>query len=385
MKSSKIALITGFALFAMFFGAGNIVFPLRLGAIAGDNIFYVIAAFIAAGVMVPYLGLYTLSLYKGDYWAFFHKLGKLPALAIVTFVLLIIGPLFAGPRTAVVTFHTFAPFLPNFLCHPAVFNAFYFSVILFLIIRPNQVIDVIGRFISPVKFTFFLVLIILACVGVKQYHASTLLPAESIVQSLNLGYGTMDLLGAFFYCSVAYHYIQLKCKSSNISDPKKIQRVMTISCLVAAITTTLIYIGLMLASYFHAQQLHGVSTESLIPVFSTLVLGKFGAFFVCIFIFIASIATATALAEVSAAFFTRYIFLGKLSRNQCLIMVLVTMYAMSILGFSMIMRLAIPILSILYPLLIVYTAYNLLDKKFGLHERLFARKAKARLISVEQE
>jgi LIVCS family branched-chain amino acid:cation transporter len=225
----------------------------------------------------------------------------------------------------------------------------------------------------------------LACIGFKEYHPSTLLPAESILQSLDLGYGTMDLLGAFFYCSVAYHYIQLKCKNSNISDPHKVQRIMAFSCFIGALTTTLIYIGLMLASYFHAQQLHDVNTESLISAVSILVLGRFSAFFVCIFIFIASIATATALAEVSADFFTRYIFSEKLSRNQCLVMVLGVMYAMSILGFSMIMKLALPILTVLYPLLIVYTAYNLLDKKFGLHGRLFARKTKARLISVDRK
>lgn len=366
MKHYKIYFITGFALFAMFFGAGNIVFPLKLGVLAGNNIVYAICAFILAGVFMPYLGMYALSLFEGNYWAFFKPLGKILSFSVITFILLIIGPLFAAPRTAVVTYNTFAPYLPTFLNHALIFNALYFLIVLGLILKPNRIVDIIGRFISPVKISIFIALIIVALASVKQLSSHTPAVSTVIHHALSFGYGTMDLLGAFFYCAVAYQYVKLRCEKIGVTNPSQIQRIMLKGCVVGACTTTIIYIGFMLSAYSHANHLLDVPTESMISALSILVLGKFSAFFVCIFVFMASIATATALAEVSADYFSKTLFLGKLSRNTCLGMVLIVMYAMSILGFRVIMEIATPILIYLYPALIIYSGVRLIAKKYSM-------------------
>src|ERR1700730_16150882 len=94
-QETKTVIATGMALFAMFFGAGNIVFPLHLGANSGQNITHTMLGFLLAGVGVPFLGLLATSLFNGDYQAFFGRLGKYPSFLIITFLMVIIGPLAA--------------------------------------------------------------------------------------------------------------------------------------------------------------------------------------------------------------------------------------------------------------------------------------------------
>lgn len=87
ISTKKMVIATGLALFAMFFGAGNIIFPLYLGANAGQNFWPTLVGFIIGGVGVPFLGLYATSLYQGDYWAFFGRLGKIPAFLLITLLI----------------------------------------------------------------------------------------------------------------------------------------------------------------------------------------------------------------------------------------------------------------------------------------------------------
>lgn len=81
----KVIMITGLALFAMFFGAGNMIFPLQLGVDAGQHVLPALLAFIITGVGVPFLGLFAVSLYEGDYWRFFNRFGRVFAFVCVLF------------------------------------------------------------------------------------------------------------------------------------------------------------------------------------------------------------------------------------------------------------------------------------------------------------
>ncbi len=102
---NKVIITTGMALFAMFFGAGNILFPLFLGANAGQNIVITALGFLIAGVGVPFLGLIATSLYQGNYHNFFARLGKMPGFLMISFLIIIIGPLAAMVSTEAITFN----------------------------------------------------------------------------------------------------------------------------------------------------------------------------------------------------------------------------------------------------------------------------------------
>ncbi len=360
-KETSITFTNGLALFAMFFGAGNMVFPLDIGRHAGQHLFLAWLAFMLAGVGIPFMGLFSLSLFKGDYWEFFRILGKHLSFLIVTFIIFIIGPLFAAPRTEDITFSTLQGLLPQSLTN-YYFSIFYFVLIFILSYKHSLVIDIIGRVISPMKLTAFAILIIASIV-----MANTLMPTHKtlyqvVSHSLSVGYGTMDLLGAVFFCHVAYRNIVNKCAKIGIKDEKIIMRITFKACLIGGLLIGTIYTGFMISAALHAVSLQHVNTPALISAISHVVLGEYGTVFVAICVTLACIATATALAVVSANFFYHTLFRDKVPRIICLTIVLVIMYCMSILGFDRIMEIAIPILNILYPCLIVFCLFNIYRK-----------------------
>ena len=81
----RVIAVTGMALFAMFFGAGNMIFPLQIGCLSGQHVLPSTVAFIITGVGVPFLGLFAVSLYEGDYWKFFQRFGNVFAFVIISF------------------------------------------------------------------------------------------------------------------------------------------------------------------------------------------------------------------------------------------------------------------------------------------------------------
>ena len=359
----SLIFITGFALFAMFFGAGNIVFPIMLGVSAGQNINVSLAAFLLSGVAVPFFGLYVMSLYRGDYQDFFAKLGKWPAIILITFILMVIGPLFAGPRTEVITYHTLLPYLPGALLqNKYFFDLFYYTLVFFLVCRGGKVVDYIGRFISPIKLVSFLTLIVIGLTLMHHTTRSVQTSWHSAKYALSIGYSTMDLMGAFFYCNVAYLSILHKCKQQ-VKNPEAVSKsLIKWSCLVGAACFAIIYIGLMVIAHLHAGQLQHVPPARLIQALSHLILGEYGSIFVCICVFLACLATASALLEVSTYFFCVTIFKNKVPRLLCMSILLATMYAMSLIGFSGILKIALPILNYVYPILIVVCVINFFEK-----------------------
>ena len=192
----------GFALFAMFFGAGNLIFPLAIGVTAGQNLPYAVIGFLLTGVGVPFLGLFATSLFEGDYEAFFNRLGKIPALLVISFLMLIIGPLSAMPRTEVVTYQTIKLFLPAGLNSGVVFSLLYCGLMFLFTYRETKMMTILGFVLSPVKLMGLSILIL---VGIF-FGYSSMPTSDSVVStmggSLFTGYNTMDLLATFFFCSI---------------------------------------------------------------------------------------------------------------------------------------------------------------------------------------
>lgn len=366
---NKIALTKGIALFAMFFGAGNLVFPLLLGSQAGHDFFPVWLGFIIAGVGLPFLGVFTITLFKGDYWKFFSPLTKVLGFLVITFLILIIGPLFATPRTETVTFGSMQALMPGALKNPAAFSALYFLIVFVITVKQSHLTEILGKILGPIKITVFLILIIAAIwIG----HEATATPPAVIhgfTHSLSIGYNTMDLLAAFFFGSIIYHAIQLRCHKYNINFEQRGVALTLKSCIIGGLLLGIIYSGFMISAWFHASALQNIDTASLISALALVVFGQAGNWFVCICIALTCIATASALTEVSSHYFYRFIGRGKVPRLVCLIVTLLIMYAMSLLGFDKIIALASPILNWLYPLLILFCVIQLARYFYQRHKR----------------
>lgn len=358
----KIVLTTGMALFAMFFGAGNIIFPLHLGANAGQNILPSALGFLLMGVGVPFLGLLATSLYQGNYHAFFARLGEIPGFLLITFLMVIIGPLAAIPRTEATTFHTLFPYLPEFLQHNITFSLIYCAIVFILAYRETKVVEILGLFFSPVKILSFTCLIIVGFIFAEPTLPSALTPSEEFTKSMVSGYNTMDLLASFFYCAVAFSAIEI----ARAKNPALNSTALTVkSCILGACITGAVYIGFMLTAYNHAHSLQGLAEEQMINAVSSTVLGKFGGLFVCISVSFACVATALALVDVCSIYLYEEVFKEKIPKIICLTSVVVITYLMSNLGFQGILQFSTPILQVIYPALIVLCILNILHKWKG--------------------
>ncbi len=357
-QENRIALTNGIAIFAMFFGSGNLIFPLALGSTAGVHLIPVWLAFLLTGVGLPLLGLFTITLFKGDYWAFFSPLSKVAAFLIITFLLLIIGPLFVGPRTETVTYGSFVELFPHSPISAPLFSAFYFAMVFLILVKRSHFTDIVGKVLGPIKITVFVILIIAAIFVGHETMANNPPLYPQLTHAFTTGYNTMDLLGALFFGGIIYQSILSSCKKKKIDFNQHAVSITLKSCVVGGILLALIYTGFMSAAWLHAAKLQGVQTVSIMSALSLVVFGHSGAWFVCICIGLTCLVTASALTETFTHYLDKIIFKGRISRLYCLIFTLVFMYIMSLLGFDMIIALASPILNYLYPLLIAYCLWQ---------------------------
>lgn len=350
----KLSLSIGFALFAMLFGAGNIIFPLYLGANIGENIYTSIIGFLLTGVGAPFLGLFSSSLFEGNYWKFFNKIGKIPAFIIITFLMIIIGPLIAIPRTEIVVFSNIYTYLPKILQNHYIFSFIYCLLILLLSKNELKILNILGLILSPLKIVTFSILIITGLL-LSTNNITTLdniTPIQAFNKSILVGYSTMDLLATFFFSSVIFQSIK---KNKNIS-------LIINANIIGAILISIIYIFFILLSFKYKNYLINIPIENTLIEISKLILGNFGGVFVSFCLSIACLATALALTQVSKKYIHKEIFKKNISELKCLIIIITITFIMSHLKFQNIMKIILPFLEILYPSLIVICITNTLYK-----------------------
>lgn len=357
---NRRVIITGMALFSMFFGAGNIVFPLSIGAKVGDNIFIAAIGFILSGVGVPFLALFATAQYEGDYWKFFNTLGKFPAFVLVSLLIIVIGPLSATPRTSIITYNSLSEYLPEFLNSASIFGALYFILVFGLSYRESKIVDIIGAFFSPVKIIAFICLVSLGCCFAENSIISDMGPGEAFSYSVLYGYSTMDMFGAFFFCTIAITSLKREATEKK-SQSEEIMMIFA-ACIIGAFILASVYLGFLYLGYAHAASLRDLPTEMLIQAISHKVLGRFGGVFICISVSFACLSTAIALARVCSLFLYREVFMEKLHLNICLLIVTIGSYLTSILGFQYSLELLFPVLEIIYPFLILYCMISILYK-----------------------
>jgi len=193
------ALVIGLALFSMFFGSGNLIFPLAVGRVSGEQFLAGAAGFILTAVLVPFLGVVAMVVFDGDYRKFFSFLGAKTGFLFTLILLTFWIPFGSGPRCVTLSYASVAPFLggvPLWL-----FGLFYTCLVYALSYKKNRFIDILGSVLTPS---------LLVCLGILVYKGASLAtqmpPSEvggeqSFLNGLLEGYNTMDLIASFFFSS----------------------------------------------------------------------------------------------------------------------------------------------------------------------------------------
>lgn len=349
------------AVFAMFFGSGNIVLPLQLGQSLGEDWFMSFVGFCVAGVLIPLSGLIASVLLNGDANDFFSPINKKVAIILQIIILSVNGPFGIVPRCESVAYggiKGMSDNIPNYI-----FSAIFCMIVCALITRKEKIMPIISKILSPIKLTCLTVVVFLGCLMMPCSVIPTSFSAHSFMQGVTYGYLTMDLCGAIFFASMVLMYLKTSEKSNENneanSQKKTIENGIKISLLSGALLSV-VYLGFFMLSVGYRDHTAGISGEDLLPSIIQIALGSFSKYLICTTVTVACITTAVAYLSIWIFFVSNLLKnVCFFSYNRCVYIGAFITYVVSLLGFQKIINLMMPIVNIIYPFLIALTIYNI--------------------------
>lgn len=342
-------LVIGAALFAMFFGAGNLIFPPLLGQESGTSWFLGFAFFFIFDVGLALVAILAL-IRKGELEinGITGVMGKVPSLIINCIAVLCIGPLLAIPRTAATTYEVgIAPLFPGF--NTWIFSAIFFAIVLVLTIRPSKVVDIIGTFLTPILVIGLLALIIKGIIS--PLGAIEIEPVNSPVQAGTVnGYQTLDVMASMIFIMI----ITSSAQQKGYTSTSALSKAVLSSSVVAAVGLLIIYGGLTYlgATTCGLEEFQGLNQTALLVAITKALFGQTGVVLLGIIVLFACLTTAIGLSSSAGAFFEE-ISGGKLSYKNVVIVVVVFSWLISNAGVSTIIQVSAPLLNLIYPGILV--------------------------------
>lgn len=365
--------IIGTMLFGMFFGAGNLIFPIQMGQLAGTNYWWALIGFLVTAIGLPFLGILAIGLSGSnglrDLASRVHPVfGVVFALSLY----LTIGPFFAIPRTATV------PFVVGFesFIDPAksqmwllLFSFLFFLVVFYFSLNPAKIMDYIGKYLTP---AFLLFLFALILISVFSPMGSFVEPSlsyvnEAFMTGFKEGYNTMDALASLAFGIIVINAI----KRLGITDKKEIAKATWKSGVFAMALMVLIY-GLIM--YMGASSVTEIGTfENGGQIFAAVAdhyFGSYGAILLAIIIVLACLKTSIGLITACGEFFHEVF--PKISYKAFVVILCAVSFAIANVGLSNIITFAVPVLMFLYPLAIILILLGLAAPLFKSKQSVFA-------------
>ena len=357
-KTNKDIIVVGFALFAMFFGAGNLIFPPYLGVISGSSWITGFTGFILSDVGLALLAILTAAKCNGDINKVLGRSGKNLAIILGSAIMICLGPLVAIPRTSATTFEMgVQPLFSGF--SPILFSIIFFAATFILTIKPSKVVDIIGAYLTPALLVALAILIIKGIIIPIGEMSSTPLIENLFSEGIKQGYQTMDALGAVALSAVIITSIANK----GYKDEEQKVKLTLKSGVVAAIGLVLVYGGL---TYLGAtvSTMYGIDvvrTKLIVEITASL-LGTPGKVILAVIVALACLTTSIGLTSATAQFFEKITY-GKLKYELVVTVVCVFSAIVSNFGVSTIIQFAAPILDIIYPATMVLVIMTLFGTK----------------------
>jgi LIVCS family branched-chain amino acid:cation transporter len=359
----------GFAIFAMFFGSGNIVFPLSLGRVSGDVWVYAMIGFFFTAVIVPFMGLVSIVLLKGSSSRFFglvsigiqhfgHKIG-LPQKALKfagdnlsalmqLFIIALIGPFCIIPRCITVSYGAFK--FTHLGLSEFLFSALFCAVLWALTMRREKVIPLISKLLTPIKFSLIVLLIGLGIYWAPTTPLTTCNAMETFQSGVLSGYNTMDLSAAIFFAAAIMGFF----KSVEKGNTSALLKDGLYASLIGAGILTGIYICFVYLGATYAELTCNVANVEILPTIAQHALGSSASIIFCITIVFSCLTTSVALMTCWMDTLKELNIFNNISYQTRLIISLVVSYSIAIfLGFDKILHLMGPVLEVMYPALIL--------------------------------
>jgi LIVCS family branched-chain amino acid:cation transporter len=374
--TAKDYLFLSSMLFGLFFGAGNLIFPASMGQNAGANLWPAIAGFCLTGVGLPLLGIVAMGISRSEgMFDMASKVGRRYSYFFTCALYLTIGPLFAIPRTATVSFSVgILPMLPPehetlALC---VFSALFFLVVLYFSLRPSGILTWVGKILNPVFLLFLGILTVTALIRPMGDPAS-LEPMGnyahmSFFQGFLDGYNTVDAPAALAFGIVLITAIRgLGVQSPKAISASTVKAGFFSTLLMAAIYCMLAVVGAQ------SRAVYGICADGgeVLYRIATHYFGPFGGVLLGVTVTAACLKTAIGLITSCATTFVE-LFPKSLSYRTYTIVFCLFSFGIANFGLSRIIAFSLPVLMFLYPLTITLILLCLIGGWFGYDRRVFA-------------
>lgn len=358
MNKTKDILITGFALFSMFFGAGNLILPPYLGFNAGPDWFSVTIGFVITAVAIPLFGIIAHAKLQGTMYDFGKKVSHLfsSIYCILVYAICIILP---APRTASVT-HEMA-IAPFFESSGLLTSSIYFILVFIFVMNRSKVLDLLGKYLTPI-----IIAILLAIIGIAVFMpAGTMQPSQlqmPLVDGILEGYQTFDALAAMVVGAVLIISINLNSSQSFNEKRKLIFK----AGLVAGFGLFVIYTGLILIGSLHNSEFPSTVTRpELLLALGNKTLGSAGASLLSILIALACFTTAVGIITGTADYFKGLFNNSKQAYTFTAIIGSLLGVVMGQFDVGYIIDIAIPALMFIYPITVILILLNTLPDKWA--------------------
>ncbi|WP_087972296.1 branched-chain amino acid transport system II carrier protein [Oceanobacillus rekensis] len=351
----------GFMLFALFFGAGNLIYPPIIGIDSGTSYWAAISGFIITGVGLPILAVTAISFVKNDARELADRVHPLFGLIFTSIVYLAIAPFFGIPRAATVAYEmSFEAFLDgNSSSALFIFTSLFFILVFIFSLNPSKMVDQIGKYLTPI-----LLLAILA-LGIGSFlmlDTTLSLPtakyaATPFFTGFVEGYLTMDAIAALAFGIIVVNAFKdrgIKTKQDLVKSTLKAGIIAGIG--LTAVYTFLGWIGTKMA--VHETYTNG---GELLSSASSIIFGNFGVLLLGVIVVLACFTTSVGLVVASGEFFTKT---TSIPYKWVILFVTVTSYIISNQGLNTIISFSVPVLVFIYPIAIVLILLTFMNKLF---------------------
>lgn len=357
-------------LFGMFFGAGNLIFPVSMGQMAGRNVIWAICGFLITGVGLPLLGVAALGVSRsGGLYELSSKVSRPYAMFFTCVLYLTIGPFFAIPRCATVSFTVgLEQVLPqggNTSLYLLLFSVAFFAAALLFSLYPGGILTWVGKILNPFFLLFLGVLVAVVLLNpaadVSQVAAEGAYAEEPFFTGFLEGYNTMDALASLAFGIVVVQVI----RGLGVEKPESVASNTVFAGVFSCLLMALIYLAVTLM---------GTRSRGVLPVaenggvalaqIARHYLGSAGLVILATTVTLACLKTAVGLITSCAETFSALFSGGSAYRVWAVIFSLVS-FLFANLGLSAIIDYSVPVLMFLYPLSIVLILLALCGRFFG--------------------
>ncbi|AWD33313.1 Putative branched-chain amino acid transport system carrier protein [Candidatus Fokinia solitaria] len=361
----KSALFYGFAIFAMFFGSGNIIFPLQVGILLKGEWLFGAFGLLITGVLLPFLGMFAVKMHKGSYESFFGEGGKIARKVLPLITLSLLGSIGVVPRCVAVAHGAMKYAFSDI--ELSSFSAIFCILMFLFCIKERWLLSMLGKWMSPMLFVLLASVILIGLMKEEDIVLSDVYP-DAFNQGFIIGYHTMDLLAAFFFSTLIFN--QIKDTIPPLAGAKEIIRIAIFPMLCGAMILSFVYIGLVFLGAKYSNVVQDVAPEFLLATVVNYIVPDYGKVVVGVIVTLSCFTTAVALNSIYARYLSSILKIAK-SFHGVLFFTTFTSFAFSQMNFEGISNFLNPILEMIYPNLIVLTLLSVIMHGKYYHFRIF--------------